>query len=211
MLVNFSFYICVALIARVFPRNTLFYNKPYEFTSDWFSTRVMHWRKLLKELSGKEGLKALEVGSYEGRSAIWLLENILTSSSASLTCIDFIFGEGNKRFLKNISLSGFQDKVHFHNSVSEKALPLLHPLSFDLIYIDGGHTAGEVFQDAQMSWRALKPGGIMIFDDYLWIGDVEPNKHPKLGIDKFLENEANEYAFLHKGYQIIIKKNADLN
>ena len=37
----------------------------------------------------------------------------------------------------------------------------------DLIYIDGSHLAKDVLSDAILSWKLLKPSGVMIFDDYL--------------------------------------------
>lgn len=39
---------------------------------------------------------------------------------------------------------------------------------FDLIYIDASHDAVDVLADAILSFRLLKVGGVIIFDDYLW-------------------------------------------
>ena len=43
--------------------------------------------------------------------------------------------------------------------------------SFDLVYVDGSHLAADVLQDAVLSFRLLRSGGLLIFDDYLWIDD----------------------------------------
>jgi hypothetical protein len=36
--------------------------------------------------------KALEVGSFEGRSALWMLENLLTHPDSTLTVVDTFAG-----------------------------------------------------------------------------------------------------------------------
>ena len=46
--------------------------------------------------------------------------------------------------------------------------------SYDIVYIDGWHSAFGAMADGVMSWPLLKVGGVMIFDDYLWVP-------PKLG------------------------------
>ena len=60
---------------------------------------------------------------------------------------------------------------------------------FDLIYVDGGHYAPNVLEDAVLSYQILRKGGIMVFDDYLWephwIEPTERQAHhmPKTAID----------------------------
>ena len=39
---------------------------------------------------------------------------------------------------------------------------------FDFIYIDGDHVPHQVMLDALLSWKILKVGGVMGFDDYGW-------------------------------------------
>jgi len=56
---------------------------------------------------------------------------------------------------------------------------------FDLIYIDASHYAVDVLTDAVLSFKLLKGGGMMIFDDYLWAGDENIVYYPKIAIDAF--------------------------
>ena len=60
---------------------------------------------------------------------------------------------------------------------------------FDLIYIDGSHTAADVLIDAVLAFQLLRVGGVMIFDDYLWSMEpalsVDPLNMPKPAIDAF--------------------------
>jgi len=57
-----------------------------------------------------------------------------------------------------------------------------------MIYIDGSHETPDVFSDAALSYRLLRIGGLMIFDDYIWGGgaNADPIMNPKMAIDCFL-------------------------
>jgi predicted O-methyltransferase YrrM len=197
-----------ATLARLFPRSHWpAYNKQYEFTRDWFSSRIPSWHKLLGEFKGRDGLEALEVGSYEGRSALWLLENILTGENDRLTCVDFIESDVVvPRLLRNLELSGCRNKITFLNEASSRALPTLKYESFDLIYIDGGHSADQTYQDAKNAWSLIKIGGLLIFDDYRWKSDRDESQQPRRGIDGFLATVPSKYKVVLKGYQLAIRR-----
>ena len=111
----------------------------------------------------------LEIGSYEGRSAVWFLENILTHPTSRLVCIDPFFDPRvEMRFDHNVRLSGARERLEKRRGRSESVLPQLERASFDLIYVDGSHDAPFVLLDAMLSWELLKTGGILAFDDYEW-------------------------------------------
>ena len=59
-----------------------------QFTHDWFSHNIPNWALWLADFKYKPGLRGLEIGSLEGRSAVWLLKNILTHETSSLDCCD---------------------------------------------------------------------------------------------------------------------------
>jgi predicted O-methyltransferase YrrM len=80
--------------------------------------------------------------------------------------------------------------------------------AFDIIYIDGSHTADDVLEDAVLSWRQLKPGGLLIFDDYQadgWNHEL-PRKTPRVAIHAFYLLYGVHFEVLHNGYQIILHK-----
>lgn len=177
-----------------------------KFTQDWFSSCIPNWEKELKHLVGKENLNFLEIGSFEGRSACWLLQNVLTHSTSRITCID-TFPEGlESSFNNNIFRINRVSNVDKRIGESQSILRAL-PLNFyDFIYIDGSHKASDVLEDAVISWRLLKQAGILIFDDYEWAGATLLTDKPKLAIDAFLRCFQGQYDVLHKQRQVIIRK-----
>jgi predicted O-methyltransferase YrrM len=184
----------------------------YKFTYDCFSPRILQWRNSLAHFVAAPDLRFLEIGSFEGHSACWLLDNILTHSSSHLVCIDTFKSErAESHFDMNISLTGASHRVTKRIGPSEDELVKLEKNSFDFIYVDGSHEQVSVLQDEVLAWRLLKIGGIMILDDYEMSKDpvakfLYSNEHPDVGIDAFLDVFKDKYNLIHKGYQVIIQK-----
>jgi len=185
----------------------LAHSQQYSFTADWMSDRTEDWRQDFAKFAGRPGIRMLEIGSYEGRSAVWFLENILTHQDSRLVCIDGFFDPRREmRFDHNVKLSGAQARLEKRRGRSEAVLPGLERASFDLIYVDGSHDAPFVLLDAMLSWELLKPGGILAFDDYEWEPQLPPERRPQLAIDLFLGSHAGRYHVLRQGYQVVIEK-----
>lgn len=192
--------------------------KSYLFQTDWFTSTEHEWSTNLHDLRGKPNLNFLEIGSFEGRSAIWLLENILTHAESHLTCVDTWEGSVEHKgtnldlatiesnFDHNIQASGFSPKVTKMKAFSHAALRQLPFSSFDFIYIDGSHKASNVLEDVVLSWRLLKTGGIVIFDDYVWEPQYSELESPKIAVDSFLRCYADALSVVKIGSQVTIKK-----
>lgn len=60
--------------------------------------------------------------------------------------------------------------------------------------------------DAMLSWRSVKPGGIILIDDYLWAPETPPTERPQMAIDFFLESFEGRFEILWKQYQVAIRK-----
>lgn len=183
--------------------------KDYQFIDNWFSEHIPVWEKyLIKSLAHKPDLRGLEIGSYQGMSTCWLLDNILTHASSRLVCIDPFYSPYGEQFDNNIIRSGAASKVTKISNLSQEALLLLKPLNYDFVYIDGDHHDDVVLQDAVLSWNLVKVGGLMIFDDY----KAPSEQNTKIGTDKFLLLFSSSVEILYEGYQIIIRKTSnDLN
>jgi predicted O-methyltransferase YrrM len=180
------------------------------YTRDWHSRSITVWNEFLSHLIGLPNTHALEIGTFEGRSALWLLEKVFTDPSSSISCIDFFQRPGQEaRFQHNISSKKKASQILHYKGNSHNILPELTHNYFDLIYIDGSHDAASVLLDAFLSWPLLKSGGILIFDDYLMSRNAPVSHTPKLAIDIFLKHHAEKCEVLHCEYQVILRKSYD--
>lgn len=207
------------------------------YTHDWFDHNIRNWRQWLGHLAGKEGLRALEIGSFEGRAAVWLCDNILTAPDATIHCLDLFaphpeHGDYFQTFKRNTERFG--DKVIAHVGTSFDSLRRVEG-QFDVVYVDGYHSAFAALSDGAMAWPRLKVGGVMIFDDYLWqppgidsrmnrilvkvIGRSAAHRRriahcateaPMLGVDALLATLAGQYEAIGTGYQKAVRKTAPL-
>lgn len=198
----------------------------FDFSVDWVSDRIPLWQRTLTQLEGLDNVQALEIGCFEGRATVWFLENVLKGSGSKITVID-PFGllapmygvkegepnpldETERRFDRNIEAINAGQKTVKIKGFSQVELRKLPLESFDFIYVDGWHAAKDVLEDAVLSWRLLKIGGVMIFDDYLWRQDDEGIRNeygrPGVGVDAFLGVFAPYLTVLERSWQLIVRK-----
>lgn len=200
----------------------------FTFTEDWF---IEDGLTVLNNVDSSNELHVLEIGSFEGKSTIWFLDNILQHQKSTITCVDpwldysqnqdslnsyekknnewKMIERGIKQnFLQNIIESGYSDKVLIRQGFSDKILPSLitEQKIYDIIFIDGNHTAPYVLMDAIMSWTLLKKGGIIIFDDYTWGLDRPTTLRPKESVDYFMSTFGEYVVELYSNYRKIVKK-----
>jgi len=180
------------------------------FTNNWFATTGgdKNFEKYILPLYPIAS-ECLEVGCYEGRASVWLMEN----TQSELTVIDTFKGGEDlpdekdllKRFKENIE--PYKERIKIVEGTSSEKLKELAPNFFDFIYIDGSHLAKNVLEDAVLAFPLLREGGIMIFDDYTWgIGRLPLLELPVTGIDAFLFVYADQLEILEKNSQCIIRK-----
>lgn len=181
----------------------------FAFTEHYAAPHAELWLEYLSPLRDKPDVRFLEVGSFEGGSAIWFLKNILTHPTATITCIDpFLRAGSEARFDHNVRVAGCGSRLIKIKGRSESVLAALEQASYDAIYIDGNHDALNVLMDAVAGWSLLKQGGIMIFDDYPWRRELPPTKRPQMAIDLFLDVLTAGLTVLHKDAQVIVRKTA---
>jgi len=189
------------------------------FTQDWFSSNLPYWDQIIRQnFADQQNLNFLEIGSFEGRSACWLMENVLTHDSSRLTCIDPFTGSvehsgidlGNLRERFDNNTREWHEKMRVIQKTSSTALPELLTSSekFDVIYVDGSHMACDVMFDAVNCFELLKLGGVMIFDDYLGgklttISDVKP------AVDAFIFSYQHKINVFNVAYQLWLQKTAN--
>jgi predicted O-methyltransferase YrrM len=194
----------------------------YEFSEYWFAHLVPIWTGLFAR-RGRIN-KVLEIGSYEGGSSVWILENLLTDGG-ELHCIDTWRGgvehqkdkmpDVEARFDRNVAkaLAKTSEVTFFkHKGVSRLKLTELmaggHLGSFDLVYVDGSHQSADVLCDLIGAFQLCKVGGLIICDDYLYGYDDNLRFSPKLAIDSFINCYNSKIKILHKMplYQMYLAK-----
>ena len=181
--------------------------KGYFFTQDVFSFRIPTWQEHLQPLLTTEQINIVEVGSYQGMSACWLLDNILIHPGDKLTCIEPKF---DPKLRENLAKTGSESKVILLEGDVHQHLSSLDANNIDLVNLQDKCKKPEyVEKNAIFGWKSLKKGGIMVFKDYGWTNPAYPEIKPKLGIDRFLESIKGEWELVHKVpqiFQLIIRK-----
>lgn len=180
----------------------------YQFTADWFSHNIPAWDKIASHLHEEFGndLCCLEVGAWEGRSAIYALDNLV--GNGQLTVIDqFRSPDAHQRYVANINQNKKKDQVRTLKGLSivEMSMLLSEKKKFHFIYIDAGKTSVDNLVNLIIGERLLSVGGIMIVDDYGWDKDADPKLCPKMGIDFFKQVSLLSDVFA-EGYQMVFKK-----
>lgn len=194
----------------------------YQYRYDYFSSRVPSLNYHTQALKAHPGVNILEVGSFEGLSAIWFLTEVLTGPGALLTCVDpwmpyaelvdhemeVMLHHAEAHFDYNTALACAESGAQLdkRKGRSDQILPLLPAASYDLIYIDGSHQAKDVLTDLIFAWRLLKVGGLMICDDYQHTRHLDPLWTPKMAIDAFLGCFQHHYQLLQKNWLVVLRK-----
>lgn len=171
-----------------------------EFTSNWVEWKLGLWKTLAARVTARAP-RILEVGSWEGRSAItWL--NLLPESR--ITCIDHWHNMGHHeaRFSKNVAEYG--SRVRKIRAPSREGLERLlsERQGFDLIYIDGDHTRDATLRDSVLAWPMLRRNGVWLWDDYLWETHLPSKERPAEAIDWFIADHRNDLEIVHRGFQV---------
>src|SRR5690606_13296007 len=145
-------------------------NTELSFTTDWTTNNTAVWSEHLARYAGNPGVQALEIGTWEGRSTAWFLGSIVIGKGAVLTTV----ARDHSRFASNAAiLSGIHgDRLRpgEEDSFSFLLQQAFRGQVYEFIYLDGPKDAGDLVDQAVLCWKCLKPGGVLIFDDYLWPG-----------------------------------------
>lgn len=166
------------------------------FTADWFTRNIEPWRDLFRRLKWDRRSRhtAVEVGPFEGRSTLWILENLLQHADSRIHCIDLFLptphnSDPRTTFVTNVARHAH--KIDLIESRSFDGLGRLYAsgVRADFVYIDGSHYGANVLEDLVLSFRLTTVGGLIVCDDYLWSIDARGSEDvlnsPKIAIDAF--------------------------
>ena len=173
---------------------------------------VDNWYGIVPDPEGS--INYLEIGAFCGANVISCAESCYGKYDGSkLYCVDpwedyeeynEYKGEQEKIydiFCRNIKNNGVDDKIEVRRGYSRDEIVKFGDNFFDIIYIDGNHEPEYIMEDAVLSFRKLKKGGYMIFDDYGW-------EDASYGIDGFLNGYRKRYEMIHPNHntQVFIRK-----
>lgn len=145
-----------------------------------------HRSTLLKAMPQAD--RTLEIGVLHG---VFSREIIDTVHPVHHTMIDIKIAQIDDSLFEGVATE--LEKVE---GKSKDVLPKLPERSFDFIYIDGAHDDESVRSDLELSARVLKPGGIIMLNDY---SHWSPNQGLEYGVMKaantFL-NQADDFEMI---------------
>lgn len=184
-----------------------FENKYVFFYEDWFFHNINIWEKFLKQL---DSIDYLEIGSFEGRSTVFISENKKTKS---LTAVDTWTGSDEHKnidfkrvfsnFKKNILKT--KKKIKFYKKKSQDFFKNNFK-TFNLIYIDGSHHYEDVKHDLNYAIKFIKTKGYIICDDFLWSFYNKKNDNAMKAILECYEKNKKKLVIVYLNYQIIFKR-----
>lgn len=163
--------------------------------------------------------RIVEIGSFKGKSTIWIAKGSKLANREKVYAIDphtgSIENKPGHKFFKNMPPSGTTKNIFLKNlrkyNVNDWVIPLIKTSqdalkdwkgdSIRFLFIDGDHRYKYVERDF-LGWeKYLIRGGIIVFHDYyVWPG-------PTKVVDKYLRN-STEYSLLGfiKSLAIFVKK-----
>ena len=189
--------------------------KKFNYTNNWFDRNIYISMKLLQKIFTNKTIKILEIGTHEGKSAVWMLENLCRADNSTLTSIDPynvsdktspLNNETYNLFINNIQLctqySKFNQYIDYSNNVMPKLIQ--ENKTYDLIYIDGSHIYEDSLDDMNHAHHLLQKDGIMLLDDVGY--DYTKSTSVNGALKTFLNNHKDTYKILLQEWQWMIQK-----
>lgn len=124
--------------------------------------------KIFERFIGKQ-INHLEIGVYEGLSGCFMLDEVLTHPKSTYVGIDPYEPPHDHAYpTALLNLKREHRNVTLFQDYSFNVLPDLFAADFlfETVYIDGCHSYGGCKLDIEQCWPLLKPGGIILCDDY---------------------------------------------
>ena len=184
--------------------------KSINYNEKWFCNNLNYLSINFK--NSKNVKNILEIGSYEGRSAIFFIKNF---SGSNITCVDTWTGSDEhnninfelieKNFDFNTSFYQSNNILMKYKMTSNEFFKKNHK-NFDLIFIDGDHSCDQVKIDLINSWNILNNGGFLVLDDYMWWYYKDLKKNPSTPINDFIKSNISNISKLVVWHQVIIQK-----
>jgi predicted O-methyltransferase YrrM len=163
---------------------------------DGWGSSHPYFKQFIEELRPRV---IVEIGTWLGGSAVHMgrLLRAAGLNDSCVICIDtwlgssehYLYEPGKSHlklvngratfyedFMRNVVQHGVQDLILPFSITSVSAVHVLRELNCipDLVYLDGDHSARGFRADLDLYWDLLRPGGVLIGDDFDW-EDVQTN------------------------------------
>ncbi len=196
-----------------------------KFTQNWSS--YLKWvleRFYPKDNDPMGEMKCCEIGSFEGRGSLMIVDYLCQHKDSILYCIDpwidgvyvkdkDIFKGDDKYFTKQY------DRFLYNTQEELKIVPLrgtsndmikeIEDDSLDFCFIDGDHSEFQVYMDAVLIFPKMKSMGVIVFDDFFW--ELNGEKCGD-GINRFIREYIDELDILYWSSCVVVQvfKNSNL-
>jgi len=155
------------------------------------------WKEIIP--TTHEPIKVLEIGAYHGANVCCLTKSHAIHTGSEIHVVDpwcdySGYDEYKDEqamnfatFIRNISKLSPCDmaKIHLHRMKSQEIDKRFADEMFDIIYIDGNHLTKYVLEDSIVSFKKVKRGGWIVWDDVF---------------DKEVKNALQMFLHLYKSY-----------
>jgi len=143
----------------------------------WRWDMLRHWRRVRSYV--KPGAVMVEVGTWRGASAErWLRQGVArivmvdpyvpqANASWEGRCTWLQMDDAYRQARWRLSTWLWTGQARFLTMHSLEAVKGAKDESLDAVYLDGDHYQESVEADLQAWWPKVKPGGVLIGDDYL--------------------------------------------
>jgi hypothetical protein len=194
-----------------------FFDKKFQWNyEDVFSSNIPVWENIVSQFNS---INYLEIGSFEGRSTVFISEQ---KNMKSVMAVDTFKGSDEydkdgmakhnhisfdvvyENFKMNLKLVNKKD-INFLKDTSDNFFTN-NKSQFNLIYIDGSHHYDNVKKDFINAYSCIEKNGIMIFDDFLWFYYEDFKKNPICAIIECYKMYKDNLELIFLNHQIIFRK-----
>ncbi len=155
--------------------------------------------------------KTLEIGTHIGASSLFIaLALAHTAPEAALTTVDIVDvndpqngpwkGAGQPRPPREMAAHlGCADRIKFETGAAQSYMEGTKE-RFDLVFLDGDHSAAAVYREASLALLLLNPGGVILLHDYYPQGqalfpDGSVITGPFMAVRRINEENSGIFAF----------------